>query len=80
MKKDLLSIYNLSKEEIDSLFVRAKEIKEKQKKGVIYQPLFGKTLGMVFEKPSTRTRVSFEVGMYRSEIPPGRSPVTLTAS
>jgi ornithine carbamoyltransferase len=65
MKKDLLSIYNLSKEEIDSLFVRAKEIKEKQKKGVIYQPLFGKTLGMVFEKPSTRTRVSFEVGMYQ---------------
>jgi ornithine carbamoyltransferase len=65
MKKDLLSIYNLSKEEIDSLFVRAKEIKEKQKKGVIYQPLLGKTLGMVFEKPSTRTRVSFEVGMYQ---------------
>ena len=65
MKKDLLSIYNLSKEEIDSLFVRAKEIKEKQKKGVLYQPLLGKTIGMVFEKPSTRTRVSFEVGMYQ---------------
>ncbi|MCX5887594.1 MAG: ornithine carbamoyltransferase [Proteobacteria bacterium] len=65
MKKDLLSIYNLSREEIDSLFVRAKEIKKKQKKGIIYQPLLGKTLGMVFEKPSTRTRVSFEVGMYQ---------------
>ncbi|HUT84138.1 MAG TPA: ornithine carbamoyltransferase [Thermodesulfobacteriota bacterium] len=65
MKKDLLSIYNLSREEIDSLFVRAKEIKKKQKKGIVYQPLLGKTLGMVFEKPSTRTRVSFEVGMYQ---------------
>jgi ornithine carbamoyltransferase len=65
MKKDLLSIYNLSREEIDSLFMRAKEIKKKQKKGIIYQPLLGKTLGMVFEKPSTRTRVSFEVGMYQ---------------
>jgi len=65
MKKDLLSIYNLSREEIDSLFVRAKEIKKKQKKGIVYQPLLGKTLGMVSEKPSTRTRVSFEVGMYQ---------------
>jgi ornithine carbamoyltransferase len=65
MKKDLLSIYNFSREEIDSLFVRAKEIKKKQKKGIVYQPLLGKTLGMVFEKPSTRTRVSFEVGMYQ---------------
>ena len=65
MKKDLLSIYNFSREEIDSLFMRAKEIKKKQKKGIIYQPLLGKTLGMVFEKPSTRTRVSFEVGMYQ---------------
>jgi ornithine carbamoyltransferase len=65
MKKDLLSIYNLSKEEIDELFIRAKEIKEKQRKGIIYQPLLSKTLGMIFEKPSTRTRVSFEVGMYQ---------------
>jgi ornithine carbamoyltransferase len=65
MKKDLLSIYTLSKEEIDEIFARAKEIKEKQKKGIIYQPLLGKTLGMIFEKPSTRTRVSFEVGMYQ---------------
>jgi ornithine carbamoyltransferase len=65
MKKDLLSIYNLKKEEIDDILLRAKEIKEKQKRGIIYQPLLGKTLGMIFEKPSTRTRVSFEVGMYQ---------------
>jgi len=63
MKKDFLSIYNLNREEIDALVLRAKEIKEKQKKGVTYQPLLGKTLAMIFEKPSTRTRVSFEVGM-----------------
>jgi ornithine carbamoyltransferase len=65
MKRDLLSIYNLKKEEIDDILLRAKEIKEKQKKGILYQPLLGKTLGMIFEKPSTRTRVSFEVGMYQ---------------
>jgi len=65
MKKDLLSIYNLKKEEIENIFLRTKEIKEKQKRGIMYQPLLGKSLGMIFEKPSTRTRVSFEVGMYQ---------------
>ncbi|MCX5896415.1 MAG: ornithine carbamoyltransferase [Proteobacteria bacterium] len=64
-KKDLLSIYELSKETIEDLFVRAIELKKKQKSGEIYHPLKGKTLGMVFEKPSTRTRVSFEVGMFQ---------------
>ncbi len=64
-KKDLLSIYELSKETIEDLFVRAIELKKKQKSGKIYHPLKGKTLGMVFEKPSTRTRVSFEVGMFQ---------------
>lgn len=65
MKKDLLSIYDLKKEEIDQILLRAKEIKEKQKREIVYQPLMGKTLGMIFEKPSTRTRVSFEVGIYQ---------------
>jgi ornithine carbamoyltransferase len=63
MKKDLLTIYDLSKEDIDRIFSIAKDLKEKQKKGAFEQPLRGRTLGMIFEKPSTRTRVSFEVGM-----------------
>jgi ornithine carbamoyltransferase len=64
-KMDLLSIYDLSKTVIDDLFRRAQALKQKQKKGELYHPLRGKTLGMIFEKPSTRTRVSFEVGMFQ---------------
>ena len=64
-KKDLLSIYDLSKAEIEQFLTRALLLKKKQKQGEIYQPLKGKTLGMIFEKASTRTRVSFEVGMFQ---------------
>ncbi len=63
MSKDLLSINSLSKQEIEKLISYAIRLKEKQKDGERDQPLKGKTLGMLFEKPSTRTRVSFEVGM-----------------
>ena len=65
MKRDLLSIMDLSREEIHSLLGRAMELKAMQKEGVIHHPLAGKTLGMIFEKSSTRTRVSFEVGAYQ---------------
>jgi ornithine carbamoyltransferase len=64
-KMDLLSIYDLSKSVIEELFSRALAVKKKHKKGELYHPLKGKTLGMIFEKPSTRTRVSFEVGMFQ---------------
>jgi len=64
-KKDLLSLYDLNKKEIEAFLTRALELKKKQKKGEHYHPLKGKTLGMIFEKPSTRTRVSFEVGMFQ---------------
>ena len=65
MKRDFVSLYDFSKEELLALLRRAKELKKMQKRGENYRPLEGKTLGMVFEKPSTRTRVSFEVGMYQ---------------
>lgn len=65
MKRDLLSILDLSPQECEELFTEARLHKERKKTGQIYQPLKGKTLGMIFEKSSTRTKVSFEVGMYQ---------------
>ncbi|KHF30493.1 Ornithine carbamoyltransferase [Anoxybacillus sp. BCO1] len=61
--KDFLTLADYSKEEIEYLLHLALELKEKQQNGERYTPLSGKTLAMIFEKPSTRTRVSFEVGM-----------------
>ncbi|MBW2038929.1 MAG: ornithine carbamoyltransferase [Deltaproteobacteria bacterium] len=65
MKKDLLSIYDLTPVEIEAILQKAKELKGIYLQGKYYCPLAGKTLAMIFEKPSTRTRVSFEVGMYQ---------------
>ncbi len=65
MKKDFLSISDLTREEILGLFERADYLKGLLEKGEIYHPLQRKTLGMIFRKSSTRTRVSFEVGMYQ---------------
>jgi len=61
MKKDFLSIWDLTTEEIYQIFQLADNLREKD---ILYQPLKGKTLALIFEKPSTRTRVSFEVGAY----------------
>jgi len=65
MKKDFICVWDLDKNEILNLFQSAKYLKKLTKEGKIYHPLEGKTLAMIFEKPSTRTRVSFEVGMYQ---------------
>ncbi|HPG38460.1 MAG TPA: ornithine carbamoyltransferase [bacterium] len=65
MKKDFLMITDFSADEIHDLFKLAAELKEKTKKGIEHHLLKGKTLAMLFQKPSTRTRVSFEVGMYQ---------------
>jgi len=65
MKKDFISIYDLTLAEIETILHKAAEIKGMHRQGAAYRPLEGKTLAMVFEKPSTRTRVSFEVGMYQ---------------
>jgi ornithine carbamoyltransferase len=65
MKKDFLALSHHTKEELDALFVLAGKLKEERKKGIDHHLLKGKTLAMIFEKSSTRTRVSFEVGMYQ---------------
>ena len=64
MKKDLLRTDNLSKEEILDILNLADQLKYENKHGIEHHLLKGKSLGMIFEKASTRTRVSFEVGMY----------------
>lgn len=63
--KDMLSIHDLSVEEVQEILALAAELKAKQKAGIEHHLLKGKTLGMIFEKSSTRTRVSFETGMYQ---------------
>lgn len=63
--KDLLTLADFSKEEITYLLELADQFKQKRKNQEVYEPLKGKILGMIFEKSSTRTRVSFEAGMYQ---------------
>jgi ornithine carbamoyltransferase len=65
MKKDLLCITSLDKQEIDELLSLSLRLKKEHQEGSPHLSLQGKTLGMLFEKPSTRTRVSFEVGMFQ---------------
>ena len=62
---DLLSIHDLSADDVEEILTLAADLKAKQKAGIPHPLLAGKTLGMIFEKSSTRTRVSFEVGMYQ---------------
>jgi ornithine carbamoyltransferase len=64
-KKDILSIADLSTNEISMILMLAGKLKREQKSGKSRPFLRGKMLGMIFQKPSTRTRVSFEVGMYQ---------------
>ncbi|MBI2883072.1 MAG: ornithine carbamoyltransferase [Candidatus Methylomirabilis oxyfera] len=61
--KDLLSIRDLTASEMDGLFGLAADLKAQHRKGIAHPLLLGKTLGMIFEKPSLRTRVTFEVGI-----------------
>ncbi len=63
MVKHLLSMQDLSPKEIEAILDKAAELKEKLRKGEPHELLHGKTLGMIFEKPSLRTRVTFEAGM-----------------
>ncbi len=63
--KHLLGLYHLSKEEILGIFKLAEKLKYETKNGIEHHILKGKTLAMIFAKSSTRTRVSFETGMYQ---------------
>lgn len=75
MKKDILTLLDLTKEDFDLLLKRAIELKKRFKSGVFDRTLGGKTLGLIFEKPSTRTRVSFEAAMVQL----GGTPIFISA-
>ncbi len=63
MAKHLLSIFDLTKDDINGLISRARSLKKDKYASKVAQTLGGKSIGMIFEKQSTRTRVSFEVGI-----------------
>lgn len=65
MKKDFLALNQFTKAELDAIFRLTRLLKEKQKNGIEHRLLAGKTLAMIFEKSSTRTRVSFEAGIFQ---------------
>ena len=65
MEKDLLKLLDLTKSDIVKILDTADQMKYNQKHGLAHNYLQGKTLAMIFEKNSTRTRVSFETGMYQ---------------
>ena len=64
MAKHLLKLMDFSEQEITEILNLADQLKYEKKHGIEHHHLKGKTLGMIFQKSSTRTRVSFEVGMY----------------
>lgn len=61
--RDFLSLHDWSRPELDQILTLAEELKLRRRSGLSDQPLAGKTVGLYFAKPSTRTRVSFEVGV-----------------
>ncbi|MBC8208198.1 MAG: ornithine carbamoyltransferase [Desulfobulbaceae bacterium] len=64
MQTHLKSLHDFTKEELVTFITRAITLKTERQQGVVHQQLSGKTIGLIFEKPSTRTRVSFEAAMY----------------
>ena len=62
-KRDLLSFEPLSRQELEAIFRLARDLKREQRQGMRHPLLAGKGLALLFEKPSLRTRVTFEVGM-----------------
>ncbi len=73
--KHLLKMLDLTSEEVIEILNLADQLKYEQKHGIAHKHLEGKSLGLIFEKASTRTRVSFEVGMYQL----GGQPIFLSS-
>ena len=65
MARHFLALHDYNKAELCGMLTLARELKEQQKQGIPHRLLDGKTLAMIFEKSSTRTRISFEVGMFQ---------------
>lgn len=65
MTRHFLALHDFTRQELDAILALAADLKKKQKNGVEHHLLKGKTLAMIFEKASTRTRISFEVGMFQ---------------
>ncbi|MFZ5568975.1 MAG: ornithine carbamoyltransferase [Thermodesulfobacteriota bacterium] len=75
MKKDILTLFDLDKSDFELLFQEAAELKARRKLGIVEHALAGKSLGLIFEKPSTRTRISFEAAMIQL----GGTPIFISA-
>lgn len=75
MKKDILTLLDLSKKDFEMLFELALELKKRHKNQTADMPLAGKTLGLLFDKQSTRTRISFETAMIQL----GGTPIFISA-
>jgi ornithine carbamoyltransferase len=65
MKRDFLTLDDVTRPELEGLLESAARLKDYLKRGVPHRFLEGRTLGMIFKKPSSRTRVSFEIGMFQ---------------
>lgn len=65
MTRHFLALHDYTKNELDAMLALAAELKGKQKAGIPHRLLDGKTVALIFEKASTRTRVSFEVGVFQ---------------
>jgi ornithine carbamoyltransferase len=74
MKRDFVAITDFSREEIFETLALARELKELQHNKAAPQPLAGKSVGLIFHKPSLRTRISFEVGVFQL----GGNPIYIT--
>ncbi|PIE71026.1 MAG: ornithine carbamoyltransferase [Deltaproteobacteria bacterium] len=75
MKHDFLSVLDLDKETLEALLDRARVLKKRHAQGIVDRPLMGKTLGLIFDKASTRTRISFEAAMAQL----GGTPIFISA-